>query len=226
MGPLRRFLRKLVYQYPSLDLLERHAEKVCETVEELARLLEDYLKGHIVRGQEERVSALEHEADLLKSQLRSALPRSDSFMPVARSDLLEFVWHQDKIADKAQDAAGLLPLLHVELPKEMIAKWQEFIEILHEGTTTYRRMAQGLRELLERGFQQERVDHILNLLKEINLLEHRVDVIERELIRMIYDQPGIDGFAKYHLIQVLITLGSILDHMENAGGRIRIMVAR
>ena len=226
MGPLRRFLRKLVYQYPSLDLLERHAEKVCETVEELARLLEDYLKGRATRGQEERVSALEHEADLLKSQLRSALPRSDSFMPVARSDLLEFVWHQDKIADKAQDAAGLLPLLHVELPTEMVTKWREFIEILHEGTAIYRQMAQGLRELLEQGFQQERVDHILNLLKEVNLLEHRVDVIERELIRMIYDQQGIDSFAKYHLIQVLLTLGSILDHMENAGGRIRIMVAR
>ncbi len=226
MGPLRKLLRQLVYQYPSLELLERHAEKVCETVEALAQLLEDYLEGRDVRGREARISELEHEADLLKAQVRSALPRSDSFLPVARSDLLEFVWHQDKIADKAQDAAGLVPLLRVDLPPEMATRWRAFVELLREGTSMYRQMAHGLRELLEQGFQPERVERVLKWLQEVNVLEHRADVLEHELIRLIYDRRDLDGFAKYHLIQVLTTLGSILDHMENAGGRIRLMVAR
>ena len=224
MDPLRKFFRRLVYQYPSLDLLELHAEKVCETVEELARVVEDYLEGREVES--ERVSELEHEADLLKFQVRSTLPRSDSFMPIARSDLLDFLWQQDNIADDAQDAAGLLPLLQVELPPEMAAKWREFLEVLREGVKVYRQMAQGLKELLGKGFHEDEVGRIIGLLSEVNILEHRADVIERELIAMVYGRQELDGFEKYHLIQVLLKLGGVLDHMENAGGRIRIMTAR
>ncbi|MFQ6116994.1 MAG: DUF47 domain-containing protein [Candidatus Bipolaricaulia bacterium] len=226
MKRIAKLFRRLAYQYPSLDLLERHAEKVCETVEELTEEIEDYLEGRETEERSERVSELEHEADLLKFQLRSTLPRSDSFMPVARSDLLDFLWQQDNIADDAQDAAGLLPLLQLELSPEMVAKWREFLEVLLEGTKVYRQMVQGLRELLERGFREEEVNRLIELLSETNILEHRADVIERKSIAIVYAQKDLDGFAKYHLIQVLLKLGGILDHMENAGGRIRIMTAR
>jgi len=226
IGPLRKLLRRLVYQYPALDLLESHTQKVCETVEELAGTIEDYVAGRAVEERSERVSRLEHEADLLKFQLRSSLPRSDSFMPVNRSDLLEFIWQQDEIADDAQDAAGLLPLMELKLPKGMTEKWREFAKALLEGVEVYRKMALGLRSLLERGFRKEQVEQVLGLLEEVNLLEHRVDLLEKDLITMIYNQGELDGFAKYHLIQVLLKLGNVLDHMENAGGRIRIMAAR
>jgi len=226
MKRINKLFRRLVYQYPSLDLLEHHAGKVCETVEELTEEVEGYLEGREDEGQSERVSELEHEADLLKFQVRSTLPRSDSFMPVARSDLLDFLWQQDNIADDAQDAAGLLPLLWVELSPEMVAKWREFLEVLRRGVAIYRQMARGLKELLERGFREEKVSQIMKLLGEVNALEHRADVIERESIAMVYAQKDLDSFAKYHLIQVLLKLGGILDHMENAAGRIRIMAAR
>ncbi len=226
MNALRKLFRRLAYQYPSFDLLERHAEKVCETVEELTRLIEDYLDDREATGRSERVSELEHEADHLKFQVRSTLPRSDSFMPIARSDLLDFLWQQDNIADDAQDAAGLLPLLRVGLPAEMVSKWRDFVQVLREGAVVHRQMAQGLKDLLERGFHKEKVERIIELLGEVNTLEHRADVLERELIKTIYERGELGAFEKYHLIQVLLKLGDALDHMENAGGRIRIMVAR
>jgi hypothetical protein len=216
----------LVYQYPALDLLVEHAEKVCAAIEELAQTVEDYLDRRPVGERSERVSQLEHEADLLKARLRASLPRSDSFMPVNRSDLLEFIWQQDEIADVAQDAAGLLPLMELQLPQELTAKWREFPKALLEGVGIYRKMASSLKGLLERGFRREAVSRAIELLDEVNLLEHRVDLLEKDLITMIYRQGELDGFAKYHLIQVLLKLGDVLDHMENAGGRIRIMAAR
>lgn len=226
MKALRKLFRGLVYQYPSLDLLERHAEKVCETVEELSGVIEDYLQGREAARRSERVSELEHEADLLKFQVRSTLPRSDSFMPIARSDLLDFLWQQDNIADDAQDAAGLLPLLQVGLTAEIASKWREFIEVLLQGAAVYRQMARGLRELLETGFRKEAVDRVMELLAEVNILEHRADVVGRELIEMVYGRGELGDFEKYHLIQVFLKLGDVLDHMENAAGRIRIMTAR
>jgi predicted phosphate transport protein (TIGR00153 family) len=226
MKRILKLFRKLAYQYPSFDLLERHAEKVCETVEELTEEVEAYLEGREAAGRSARVFELEHEADLLKFQLRGTLPRSDSFMPVARSDLLDFLWQQDNIADDAQDVAGLLPLLRVELPPEMVAKWREFLEVLLKGAEVYCQMTQELKRLLERGFREKEDAPIMRLLNEVNEIEHRADMIERELIAMIYKREDLDSFGKYHLIQVLLKLGGVLDHMENAAGRIRIMAAR
>lgn len=223
---MNRLFRRLVYQYPALDRLVQHAEKVCETVGELAQEVQDYLDRRPVEERSARVSRLEHEADILKGEVRATLPRSDSFMPVNRSDLLEFIWHEDRIADVAQDAAGLLPLMELELPAELAAKWREFPQLMQEGIELYRQLAQSLRELLERGFRREAVNRVLDLLNEVNLLEHHVDLLEAELIKLIYKQQELDAFAKYHLIQVLLKLGDIFDHMENAGGRIRIMAAR
>ncbi|MCR4404165.1 MAG: DUF47 family protein [Candidatus Acetothermia bacterium] len=223
---MNRIFRHLVYQYPALDPLVKHAEKVCETVNELAQEVQDYLDQKPVGERSVRISRLEHEADILKSEVRATLPRSDSFLPVNRTDLLEFIWQEDEIADVAQDAAALLPLMELKLPPELAAKWREFPQLMHEGIEIYRRMALGLRELLERGFRREAVNRVLDLLGEVNLLEHHVDLLEAELIKLIYKQQELDAFAKYHLIQVLLKLGDIFDHMENAGGRIRIMSAR
>ena len=223
---MKKFFRRLIYQYPALDYLVQHTEKICETVTELAQAVQDYLEQQPVEERSARVSKLEHEADLLKAQVRATLPRSDSFMPVNRSDLLEFIWQQDEIADVSQDAAGLLPLMQLELPPELAAKWQEFPQLLLAGKKVYCRMALELKGLLERGFRRDAVSRALGLLDEVNRLEHRVDLLEGELIKLIYRQQELGGFAKYHLIQVLLKLGDIFDHMENAGGRIRIMAAR
>jgi len=220
----RGLWRKLIFQAPSFDLLDLHAEKVCEAVEELAHDLEAYIAGRPVN--KEQIERIEHEADLIKFQIRSTLPRSDSFLPIARSDLLDFLWQQDSVADSSQDAAGLLPLLQVELTAEMKERLEAFRRKLLEAKGVYREMTRRLRFVLETGFTREKIDRVWELINEINVLEHQADVIEGELIELIYRQKGLDAFAKYHLIQVMLKLGDVIDHMENAAGRARIMTAR
>lgn len=221
---LGKLWRKIVFEVPSFDLLDLHAEKVCETVEELERLLEDYIAGREV--DKAKIERLEHEADLVKFQIRSTLPRSDSFLPIARSDLLDFLWQQDNVADACQDAAGLLPLLQVELTPEMRGKLEEFRRKLLEAREIYRELARRLRFVLETGFSREKVDLVWELINKLNVLEHEGDIIGGELITLVYRQQGMDAFTKYHLIQIVLKLGDVLDHMENAGGRARIMTAR
>lgn len=225
----RKSLRSLFYPLPSLNLLAHHAEKVCASVDELIRVGRIYVRGvapEEVRAGSQRVSQLEHEADLLKAQLRARLPRSDSLLPVARSDLLELLWQQDEIADVAQDAANLLPLMSLALPPTQVSHWEDLLACLEEGVTLYRRMIQTFQGLLEQGFRRQEVEQVLRLIQEINLLEHRGDEVGYELIAEVYGQPELDAFAKYHLIQVFLKMGDVLDHMENAAGRIRLMLAR
>lgn len=226
MERLLKLLRKLIYQSPSFDLLECHADKVCETVEALAGAIQDYLEDKPVEEQSRHISKLEHEADLLKVRLRGSLPRSDSFMPIARSDLLNFLWQQDKVADSCQDAAGLLPLLQVELTEGMRQGLEEFRLKMLETVRVYREMGRRLRLVLETGFTRAKVDQVWELIAELNLLEHQTDLIEGKLIKLIYRQEELDAFSKYHLVQIMLQIGDVIDHIENAAGRARIMTSR
>ncbi|MEH6578336.1 MAG: DUF47 family protein, partial [Amphritea sp.] len=51
---------------------------------------------------QQKIAMLENEADVMKKEVRQNLPNS-IFLPVARTDLLELLRMQDKIANRAKD---------------------------------------------------------------------------------------------------------------------------
>jgi hypothetical protein len=207
-------------------LLYRHAEKVHETVEELAKLLTQYAGGEPVAEESAaEIARLEHEADEIKQKIRGQLPRT-LLLPVARSDLLEFLWQQDQIADNCQDAAALLALKAIDLPTEMREEFTEMAGALRKTAAEYKRMIATLSEVLETSFSKRRVNAITDMINELNRLEHEADLVEGKLVKMIYEEDHLDGFSRYHLISLVLKLGNVVDHMENAGGRLRIMVSR
>lgn len=209
-------------------LLRLHAEKVQETVQEMAKLLNAYAgeESQLVSGEAaERVGELEHEADEIKQEIRSQLPRS-LLMPVSRSDILEFLWQQDRIADNCQDAASLLALKRVKLSEEMREKFGELSQAMERAAEGYKHMIAKLSDVLESSFGKRQVNAIITLINELNRLEHEADIAECELVRMVYARDDLDGFSKYHLISIILKVGNVIDHMENAGGRLRIMVSR
>ena len=64
----------------------------------------------------QQIYAFENEADDIKNELRTHLPKS-IFMPVDRRDLLEILDLQDSIADTAQDIAGMMVVRRMKLPQ-------------------------------------------------------------------------------------------------------------
>jgi predicted phosphate transport protein (TIGR00153 family) len=54
-----------------------------------------------------RIVEFENDADALKKQIRSDLPKR-LFMPVPREDLLELLLVQDRIANRVRDVSGIV----------------------------------------------------------------------------------------------------------------------
>lgn len=100
--------------------LQSHMRKVGECVDGLGDLFqvlvnEDYDSiGEIAR----KISKTEHEADLVKTDIRNHLPRG-LFLPVDRGKLLEILSTQDEIADTAENVAVLCTLKNLPFPKNM-----------------------------------------------------------------------------------------------------------
>jgi predicted phosphate transport protein (TIGR00153 family) len=203
--------------------LESHAASVEETAEELGHQLRAWLRGEAVDAR--AVGDSEHAADRVKHELRARV-NALRWSAVPRASLLELIWHQDEIADLCQDAALLMELLRPELPVEVAdgfrALGESLVRAVHEYHLVVREFEAGLKE----GMPPARREAVDEGVERINLLEHESDLVERALVRDIYRARGLGDFERYHLVQLVLMLGGVVDQVENAAGDLRLIVAR
>jgi len=203
--------------------LVRHTQAVENAAEELGRQLRAWLRGEGVSA--ELVSEAEHAADRVKRELRAQLA-SIRHPPVPRSSLLELIWHQDEIADLCQDAALLMSLrrpdLSIELEDGFRTLGESLVRVVHE----YHLAVEAFEEALASGLSQGKLKEVQEGVDRINLLEHESDMVERELVEIIYHADGLSDFDRYHLVQLVLILGGVVDQSENAAGDLRLLISR
>src|SRR5690606_24434023 len=74
-----------------------------------------------------RITEMQNEADDINQQLRLHLPKG-LFLPVTRTDLLELLTMQDRIANRAKDIAGIMLGRRMTIPPSMHAQTLEFVQ--------------------------------------------------------------------------------------------------
>ena len=108
--------------------IEQHMHKVYHCAKLLypffeAVLQQDWLNAELIQH---RIAAMEKEADVIKRNLRLHLP-TGLFLPVARTDLLELLSAQDRIANKAEDIAGLIMSRKMIIPPSVCELLMPFL---------------------------------------------------------------------------------------------------
>jgi len=199
-----------------------HAAAVEEAAEELGRQIRAWLRGDPVDA--DLVSQREHEADLLKREIRNQLTGARRLL-LPRSALYELLWHQDQIADLCQDAALLMalrkPPLGIALEDAFRTLGEAVSRIVHAYSVTIEDFDEAI---TTRGLR-EAAGKIAEGVDRINQLEHESDLVEREIVAAIYGNEDLPMFDRYHLIQLVLMLGGIADQVENAAGDLRALVA-
>jgi len=100
--------------------MQEHMQAVKKCTAQVTKIFEALCDSNQARVAEvkDKIFELEHEADAIKNEMRTHLPKS-MMMPVDRRDLLEVLDLQDSIADTAQDIAGLLVERPMDVPEKM-----------------------------------------------------------------------------------------------------------
>ncbi|WP_438764167.1 TIGR00153 family protein [Kushneria sp. TE3] len=212
---------------PFQPLLE-HIDKTVECADLLpiffqATLEQDWTRAGEIRN---RISAGEHDADELKTYIRMNLPNS-IFLPVSRSDLLELISVQDKIANKIKDIAGIMLGRRMRIPEAMEDIFQEYV---HTAVATVHQARSALAELddlLESGFGRNVSDLLGDQIRKLHELEHQADdqqvMIRRRLFELEKELPPIDVMFLY---QIIDWIGEVSDRSERVGSRLQILLAR
>jgi predicted phosphate transport protein (TIGR00153 family) len=208
--------------------LYRHSEKVKECIATLAEALraycnEDYDEFHRLS---KRVVELEGEADQIKGNIRNHLPRF-IFMPVDKADFLMLLREEDQILDYAEDTAIWLDFRHTPIPESIKKDFMIHADKVVECVDVLQKVMQNVRDLLETSFSRKEREQTKKLIHEIHKKEYEADLLERDLTKKIFAlEKELDPVSIFHLVKVVDIIAQIANHAENAGDRIRAMIAK
>ncbi|MBA3537400.1 MAG: TIGR00153 family protein [Tatlockia sp.] len=208
--------------------IELHMRKVHQCAKQLhpffeAVLIQDWETADSLK---DRISSLETEADMIKRDLRLHLP-TGLFLPVSRTDLLELLSAQDRIANKAEDIARLIVSRRMIIPEVLAPDFMPFLDCSLDASKQACKAINELDELLESGFRGSEVKIVEEMIMTLDGIEHDSDEkladIRHRIFELEKDLPAIDLVFLYKLVQ---WIGDLADHAQTVGGRLQILIAR
>lgn len=208
--------------------LQKHMDKVAECAAELVPFVEAVLAADHAKvvAQQQRIAALEDEADDLKHDLRAHLPRS-LFLPVDRRDLLEVLAMQDKIANRAKDIAGLVRGREMAIPEAMAENYLAMVSRCVDACRQAHRTVQELSDLVETGFGGGETETMQSMIDELDRIEKDTDNLQIEVRRSLFqierDLPPVDVMFLYRLID---WTGDVADRAQRVGSRLQLILAK
>lgn len=208
--------------------LEKHMDKVHSCVEVLIPLFEAVLKQdwNTVEQLQHQISVLEREADQMKKNLRLHLPRG-LFLPVPRTDLLEVLFTQDRLANKAKDIAGIIIGRRLIIPDAIAADFIHFLKRCIDASKQARDAINQLDELLETGFRGNEVKLVEGMITTLDAIEHDTDemqiVIRKKLFEIENTLAPVDVIFLYKIIE---WTGDLADRAQAVGGLLELLLAR
>ncbi|WP_111412984.1 TIGR00153 family protein [Billgrantia lactosivorans] len=205
-----------------------HIAKSNECADQLLPFFEASLAGDWDEAARvrETITQLEHEADSLKTELRLNLPNT-LFLPVSRSDLLDLISVQDKIANKVRDITGIMLGRRMRVPDELAQPMRDYMHTAVACVAQARQALEELQDLLESGFGRHVSDVMQNLIRELHILEQQADQQQIDIRRRLFDlEDTLKPVDVVFLYKIIDWVGELSDRAERVGSRLQILTAR
>lgn len=208
--------------------LQQHMEKVCYCSELLGEFLkassgEDWERAAEIQT---LIVKAENDADEIKHSIRSNLPKS-VWMPFARSDVIELLTIQDRLANKSKDVAGLMLGRKIVFPKSMQDELGRMYQLSIDAAHKAKDAIGELDELLETGFSGKEIKLVQELLDQLNDIENDSDSsqigLRAHLMDLENDLPPVHVMFLYKIIDLI---GDIADVSQRIGNRLLLLTSK
>ncbi len=206
--------------------LQSHMERVARCVHCLGKLF-DALENNDYSALEvlcDKISALEHEADIIKNDIRNHLPKS-LYLPIDRTQLLDILSIQDSIADKIEDIAILTTLTPLTVLDSFKSEFKVF---LHKNIETFDKVQLIMRELpelVESSFGGIEAAKVCSMIEEVAYREHEVDVIQRVLLKKLFQSEAQLTYMTFSQWgRIFENIAAISNLSEKLAHRIRMVL--
>ncbi len=223
-APIGNTFRK---KSPFAGLLE-HMNKVKECISILRDAVIKYVDGDFESFREvpEKVSKLEHQADLIKGNIRAHLPRS-ILMPVDKRYFLWVLREEDAILDHAENLAQLLGLRYTKIPIKLKEDFKEHMNLVAETVEEMEKAVENIKDLVETGFSGREREETKKIIHNVHKKEWEADQKRYKITEKIYSlEKELPPMDEYHLLKMVDWIDDIADHAENVADWLRAIVAK
>lgn len=173
-----------------------------------------------------KISETERQADSLKREIRLKLPRG-LFMPIERTDLLELVTQQDKLANYAKDIAGRMVGRQCSFPSKMQEDFMKYVARSIDAAEQAHLVIDEMDGLLETGFKGREVQFVNRMIQTLDEIEDDTDQMQIKLRLMLRSMENeFNPIDAMFLYKILEWIGVLADQAQRVGSRIELMLAR
>ena len=208
--------------------IQQHMAKAQSCITLLGDFLEASYNNDWLKAEEIQLAIhnTENEADALKREIRTHLPRS-LWLPVSRNDLLEMLQIQDRLANQARDIAGIMLGRKIEIPEELIECVRDYYQKNLNTSMQALKAINELDELLETGFRGSEATLVEGLVVELDELEHQSDVSQVKLRGMLFQiEDSLQPVHVMFLYKIIDRLGELADVSQKVGSRLLLLIAK
>lgn len=208
--------------------LQKHVVCVNQCCAQLIEFFEatfqsDWEKAAKLRAE---ISHLEKEADVLKREIRLKLPRG-LFLPVERTDMLELLTQQDKLANLAKDVSGRVYGRLLVIPEPLQTDFIAYVKRCLDAANQAEKVIDELDELLETGFKGREVTLVAEMIHQLDIIEDDTDTMQirlrQNLMTIENNYNPIDVMFIYKIFE---WVGGIADQAQRVGARLELMLSR
>ena len=224
---MRSILADLFHRSP-FEALHQHLGKVKECCDQLPLLMKAFGEqdSRELPRRVEKISHLEHEADIIKNGIREHLPYR-MFMSVNRSDILTFLKQEDAIADSVEDIARLMEMRKTFVPPELKDELMKLVDKVLETVDALIAACSHIKTLSRSSFSRVEEEKVSELIGIIDRKEFEADVIQQNCAKMMFKmEKKIDPISIFFLMKIVGEMGSVAAHAQNTGDHLRCMIAR
>ncbi len=208
--------------------MEKHIDTAAFAAQQLvpffnAVFAKDWKEAEKVRKE---ISKIERKADDQKQSIRLNLPKG-LFLPIDRTDLLELLTEQDKIANKAKDIAGRVVGRELEIPEPLQEDFMAYLKLALDAVQLAAKAINELDELLETGFRGREVVLVEKIINQVDEIEEETDKLQIKLRRALRNvEEGRNPVDVIFLYNVMEWIGDLADRAESVGGRLELLLAK
>jgi len=208
--------------------IQEHMSLCVQAAERVGDLIEAATVSNFeeVERLQREVSGLEGQADELKGEIRSNLPRG-FLLPVARADLLDLLTRQDKIANRAEDIAGLILGRRMTFPEEMQQSIVDYVGVSVQACEQAMAVVNEMDELIETSFSGREAERVIQMISDVESRERESDKAQIELRELLFPlEQGLGAVDVMFLYRIIDLIGDLADIAERVGHRVQMMVAK
>ena len=208
--------------------LASHMDKVRACVDQVKPLFDalDKKDYDSVQKISELIVKLEHEADMIKDDIRNHM-RQTMFLPVDKRDFMHLLSAQDDIADAVEDLAVILRIKNLDPPAEIKSSLKELVDHIVQTAHMGCDLISELDVLLEASFGGAEAEKVEKATQELGTAEWEADRKQFDLAKKLFALG--DGLAAADLLlwnEVIKKLGAVADKTEQIGKTLRMFLSQ